>query len=171
MPDPNSPGMRVCKDDLDVLDPWRLPARASERTNLRFPRPDVSVATGPIGGNQITTQNGNALYIQGIPGSSPQGDLSTASSVAPPPTTLVPLFGSISPATGSKSGGTAVTIYGSNFTDVATVRIGGTSAIFSLINTTTIIAVTPSNTVTGIADVAVFSPFGNNTAYGAFTYT
>ena len=58
MPDPNFPGMRVCKEDLDQFDPWRLPARQTENIALRFPRPDVSVATGPIGGNQIMTENG-----------------------------------------------------------------------------------------------------------------
>lgn len=43
-PDPNSPGLRVCADDLDVLDPWRLPARTPENTTLPFYRPDVSLA-------------------------------------------------------------------------------------------------------------------------------
>jgi hypothetical protein len=42
--DPNSPGLRVCEQDLDVLDPWRLAARQTENITLRFPRPDVSVA-------------------------------------------------------------------------------------------------------------------------------
>jgi hypothetical protein len=55
MPDPNFPGMRVCKEDLDNFDPWRLPARQTENIALRFPRPDVSVATGPIGGEQVVT--------------------------------------------------------------------------------------------------------------------
>lgn len=43
-PDPNSPGLRVCEADLDVLDPWRLAARQTETITLRHPRPDVSVA-------------------------------------------------------------------------------------------------------------------------------
>ena len=42
--DPNSPGLMVCPDDLDVLDPWRLAARQTENITLRHPRPDVSVA-------------------------------------------------------------------------------------------------------------------------------
>jgi hypothetical protein len=41
--DPNSPGLMVCKDDLDVLDPWRLPARETEDINLPFVRPDISI--------------------------------------------------------------------------------------------------------------------------------
>ena len=44
-PDPNFPGLRVCDQGCrDNLDPYRLPARKTERINLRFPRPDVSVA-------------------------------------------------------------------------------------------------------------------------------
>lgn len=41
MPDPNYPGLRVCKEDLDQYDPYRLPARQTENITLRFPRPDV----------------------------------------------------------------------------------------------------------------------------------
>lgn len=44
-PDPNSPGLRVCLADLDDFDPYRLPARQTERINLPFVRPDE-----PIGG-------------------------------------------------------------------------------------------------------------------------
>lgn len=40
-PDPNSPGLRVCKDDLDELDPYRLPARQTEDITPPFVRPDV----------------------------------------------------------------------------------------------------------------------------------
>jgi hypothetical protein len=55
MPDPNFPGMRVCKEDLDNFDPWRLPAIQTENIALRFPRPDANIATGPIAGQQIVT--------------------------------------------------------------------------------------------------------------------
>lgn len=40
-PDPNYPGLMVCRADLDDLDPYRLPARQSEDITLRFPRPDT----------------------------------------------------------------------------------------------------------------------------------
>jgi len=44
-PDGNTPGLRVCGDGCwDTLDPYRLAARKTERINLRFARPDVSVA-------------------------------------------------------------------------------------------------------------------------------
>lgn len=39
--DPNYPGLRVCRDDLDDYDPYRLPARQPETISLRFPRPDT----------------------------------------------------------------------------------------------------------------------------------
>ena len=44
VPDPNAPGLRVCKDPdegcLDVLDPYRLPARSPDKVQLPFNRPD-----------------------------------------------------------------------------------------------------------------------------------
>ena len=132
MPDPNFPGMRVCKDDLDQFDPWRLPARQTENIALRFPRPDVSVATGPIGGNQLMTENGfqndNSIFIDGVSpfSGSTQGDLNTLNNVAPNTQNLYPYIFSITPNTGTVSGGTNVVIAGANFTDVNTVRFGGT---------------------------------------------
>jgi hypothetical protein len=47
--------MRVCAADKDNFDPWRLPAIQTENIALRFPRPDVSIATGPVGGQQVVT--------------------------------------------------------------------------------------------------------------------
>ena len=45
VPDINFPGLMVCEENCrDEKDPYRLPARQTERINLRFPRPDVSVA-------------------------------------------------------------------------------------------------------------------------------
>lgn len=62
--DPNFPGLRVCNEGCaDQLDPYRLPARKTERINIRFPRPDVSVAandnflvTGGTSQFQISTE-------------------------------------------------------------------------------------------------------------------
>ena len=58
MPDPNSPGLRVCRVDVDELDPYRLPARQTERITLPFVRPDVSVATDPAG---LISEDGNTF--------------------------------------------------------------------------------------------------------------
>jgi hypothetical protein len=38
--DPNYPGLKVCKADVDQLDPYRLPARQTEDITLPFVRPD-----------------------------------------------------------------------------------------------------------------------------------
>lgn len=70
--DPNFPGLRVCEYGCkDNFDPYRLPARKTERINLRFPRPDVDIATNPnelvtgtpYGGLVISTE-GNTNEIQ-----------------------------------------------------------------------------------------------------------
>jgi hypothetical protein len=59
--DPNFPGLRVCDQGCaDQFDPYRLPARKTERINLRFPRPDVSVAVPP---NGILTQEGGNTFL------------------------------------------------------------------------------------------------------------
>jgi len=45
-PDPNSPGLMVCEEDRDVLDPYRLAPRPDDQITLPFVRPDVSLDTG-----------------------------------------------------------------------------------------------------------------------------
>lgn len=42
-PDGNSPGLLVCEKCWDHKDPWKLPARQTEKINLRHPRPDVDL--------------------------------------------------------------------------------------------------------------------------------
>ena len=49
-PDPNFPGLQVCGQGCaDDKDPYRLPARKTEKITIRFPRPDVSVVAQPGG--------------------------------------------------------------------------------------------------------------------------
>lgn len=45
MPDPNYPGLMVCRDDIDDYDPYRLPQREPESITLEYPRPDVKLVT------------------------------------------------------------------------------------------------------------------------------
>jgi hypothetical protein len=43
-PDPNFPGLRVCDQGCaDQKDPYRLPARQTEKITIRFPRPDLAL--------------------------------------------------------------------------------------------------------------------------------
>ena len=172
-PDPNFPGMRVCKEDLDNFDPWRLPARQTENIALRFPRPDTDIA---LQANQLLTENGftngNSLFIEGVPSTyaNSQGDLNTASDIAAV-SNLVPAITSISPNVGPLAGGNTVTIYGFNFTDLVNVKFAGQIATINQINSTTLEAVVPAGVVTGIVDVSLTTAFGSTVAYGAYTYS
>jgi hypothetical protein len=42
--DGNLPGLRVCREDWDELDPYRLPPRQPDNVVLPFVRPDVPIA-------------------------------------------------------------------------------------------------------------------------------
>lgn len=69
--DPNSPGLMVCERDLDVLDPYRLPARQTEDINLPFVRPDLDLtgASPPLSvrdvlGRRLVTEDGQAILTE-----------------------------------------------------------------------------------------------------------
>lgn len=80
-----------------------------------------------------------------------------------------PTIATVTPTSGPTSGGTAVTITGTHLDSTDSVTFGGTPAPFSVINTTTLSAVTPPGAA-GAADVTVTNPAGSDTAVGAFTY-
>lgn len=42
--DPNVPGLRVCNDCKDHLDPYRLSPRQPDNFTLRYPRPDKNLS-------------------------------------------------------------------------------------------------------------------------------
>jgi hypothetical protein len=165
--------MRVCAEDKDNFDPWRLPALQTENIALRFPRPDVSVALQPT---EITlpggfTEGPDSIFIQGTPPvGGDTGDLSYTNNSPYSTMSLNPVIGSVSPNTGSHTGGTHVLINGNNLTGVDTVKFAGIPATFTLISSIQISAITPAY-MAGLADVTVISPFGTSTAHGGFTYT
>lgn len=49
MPDPNYPGLMVCRADRDDFDPYRLPARPADDITLKFVRPDEPLTGGGSG--------------------------------------------------------------------------------------------------------------------------
>jgi hypothetical protein len=54
--DPNFPGLMVCEQGCkDDFDPYRLPARKTEKITIRFPRLDADIAVDPnyVPPNQI----------------------------------------------------------------------------------------------------------------------
>lgn len=80
-----------------------------------------------------------------------------------------PTITTIDPISGPVSGGTAVTITGTNLSSTIQVTVGGTAASFGVINSTTVSIITPTGTV-GAADVVVTTTAGSATAVGGFTY-
>jgi hypothetical protein len=174
-PDPNFPGMRVCKEDLDNYDPWKLPALQTENIALRFPRPDVSVATGP---NLLNTQGApntqvqyDNFFIEGVPpAAGAQGVINLQSSYQTAPSPLMPYVYTVSPSSGPQAGGTTVTITGANFVNVTTVKFGGVVASFTINSPQQITATSPAYALAGLVDVAVLSTYGTATSHGAFTY-
>jgi IPT/TIG domain len=77
----------------------------------------------------------------------------------------------VSPSSGSKSGGTPGTISGSNFVPGATLRFGDQAATdVTVVSTTEIQARTPAATATGAVDVTVTSFGGETRRGGAYTY-
>ena len=83
-----------------------------------------------------------------------------------------PTVTAISPSTGTTSGGTSVTITGTNFLTGATVHIGGTAATnVSVVSSTSITATTPAHAA-GTVDVVVTNTDSQNgTLSNGFTYT
>lgn len=77
--DPNSPGLKVCLDDMDQYDPYRLPPRQPDKITLPFYRPDEPLSSGgPIpnttslfgvrasqGGNLRVTAGGELRVLEG----------------------------------------------------------------------------------------------------------
>jgi len=181
MPDPNFPGMRVCKDDVDQFDPWRLPAIKTENISLRFPRPDVSVAGDNL---QVQTQNGNSLFIEGVPPySRAQGDLATGvvaqsgnvphpAPPSPPPVIgLAPNVLGVAPNFAMRVGGSTVTITGLYLTTTTNVTFNNVSvASVIVLDDRNIVVTTPPGAV-GPAVIKITTTYGIGQGVNLFTYT
>ncbi len=84
-----------------------------------------------------------------------------------------PTITSISPTSGFTTGGTSVTITGTDFTDATNVTFGSTEASsFNIDSSTSITAVSPAGSA-GVVDITVTTPSGTSTISSAdqFTYT
>ncbi|MGW2326556.1 IPT/TIG domain-containing protein [Streptomyces sp. NPDC001700] len=84
----------------------------------------------------------------------------------------VPTVTGFTPTSGPASGGTAVTITGTNLGTTQSVTFGGIAAPFSVVNSTTVSAVTPptADGQPGPADVTVTNPAGSATGATPFQY-
>jgi hypothetical protein len=67
--DGNLPGLRVCRDDWDDLDPYRLPPRQPDNLVLPFVRPDVPIAVQPsapvVETFDLITESSSPLLTEG----------------------------------------------------------------------------------------------------------
>lgn len=50
----------MCREDLDQLDPYRLPPRQPDNITLPFVRPDLPLNTDPAG---LVTEDDNSFLI------------------------------------------------------------------------------------------------------------
>ena len=84
----------------------------------------------------------------------------------------VPVITEVSPNAGPISGGTTVTITGTDFTGATAVKFGSTDAATFTVNTGRIIAVTAPVSAAGTIDITVTAPGGTSaiTAADKFTY-
>jgi IPT/TIG domain len=83
-----------------------------------------------------------------------------------------PTVSSISPASGTTAGGTAVSITGTGFLAGATVKLGGTSATgVTVVNSTTITATTAAHAAGAVSVVVTNSDAQSGTLSNGYTYT
>jgi len=137
-----------------------------------FPGPSASLSST----SAVTDANGIASVQATANGEAGSYTVSAAIAGAPPvgfpltntpPTTVT----SVSPASGPTTGGSSVTITGTNFTGASGVTFGGAPATsFTVVNATTITATTPAHAA-GPVNVAVTTPSsGTGTLPDGFTY-
>jgi large repetitive protein len=89
-------------------------------------------------------------------------------------TGFVPTITSLSPSSGTRSGGTTVTITGTGFTSASTVSFGGTAGTsITFINTTRLTVRSPARSAGGTVDVTVTTVGGTSAIVpeDQFTYT
>ena len=106
------------------------------------------------------------LYADGNVNSADLGVLLILSGVCPAPTVTA-----ISPASGLTSGGTTITLNGTNFFGASSVTVGGALATsVNVVSATVLTAVTPAGSIGSAVSVSVTTPGGTGTLAGAFSY-
>ena len=137
------------------------------------PRPSTSGASNP--GTSIDVLSPTRLTV-----TSPSGSGTVNVSVTTPNGTgtkdsaftyaLTPTITSVSPSEGSTSGGTVVTIDGTNLASPSVVAFGGNAGTVTASSASSITVTTPPSSA-GLADVLVTTFGGSVTETGAFTYS
>ncbi|MFL6116905.1 MAG: IPT/TIG domain-containing protein [Catenulispora sp.] len=159
----------------------------------------VSVSSGPTGGGNTVTISGTGLSTASsvnfgansatptvvsdstisvvVPAGTAAGSVSlsvitTGGVAAGLSYTYVdaPTVTTVTPSSGPATGGTAVTLTGSDLATTQSVTVGGVVAPFTVINSATVSLVTPPGDA-GAADLVVTTTGGSATVVAGFTYT
>ncbi|MEI9978433.1 MAG: IPT/TIG domain-containing protein [Edaphobacter sp.] len=132
----------------------------------------VPTASSPQCANPIKVSQSQTLNVIAIaPGMNPSAVATAQYTIGSTPAT--PTVTGIGPATGPTTGGTSVTIIGTNFTGVTSVNFGAVAATSFVLNSAgTITATAPAGAV-GAVNVTVVTSAGTSATNNAdlFTYT
>ena len=156
---------------------FEIAAASTTSTTLTFnytvaagqsdPRLDyTSTSALTLSGGTIQNASGNNAVLT-LPATGSDGLYNQNIVIATAPTVTA-----VSPSTGSTSGGTSVTITGTNFTGATAVNFGSTAATsFTVTSATQITAVAPAETA-GTINITVTTPSGTSatSASDQFTY-
>jgi large repetitive protein len=122
--------------------------------------------------NDLTTEGTEQFTFQ-VRSGSPSGPIVAGLNATIQDTSLTPapVITSVTPTKGLTTGGTSVVLAGNYFSGATLVKFGtADAASFSVVNNTTINAVTPARTAAGAVNVSVTTPSGPGTLNNGFTY-
>jgi hypothetical protein len=137
--------------------------------------PTSSLDVGNVTSRQFTGLTAGATYYFRVVAYNASGQSSgpsnEASYLVPAPPTPTVTLTSISPTSGPTTGGTVITLTGTNFVAGSSVQVGGVAATaVTLVSTTQMRATTPAGTA-GARTVQVTTPSGQSAGLtSAFTY-
>jgi Tol biopolymer transport system component len=145
-------------------------------TGTQFVQSFTQVKFGGIAATSVSVTSGTTLAATTPAGAVGSADVSvftaggTGSLAGAFTYAGAPTVTGVAPNTGPATGGTAITLTGTNFVSGATVTVGGTAATgVTVVNATTITATTPAGSA-GAATVAVTTTGGTGSLASAFTY-
>ncbi|WDZ80284.1 putative Ig domain-containing protein (plasmid) [Ensifer adhaerens] len=123
--------------------------------------------------NPVATSDTVVLYSADNGGAMYSGGITTATQANMISVTLpnaFPTISSVSPTTGSSTGGTSVTITGTGFTGATSVKFGSASAASFTVDSATQITAVASAGAVGPADIVVTTGSGTATLASGFSY-
>lgn len=119
----------------------------------------VTVGTNPPGKICSVTRGSGTVGVNNVT------NIAVACVAVPAPT-----VSSVSPTSGTTTGGTSITITGTDFTGATAVRVGGSACTGYTVNSATSITCTTPAGTAGTASILVTTAGGTNAANTLFTY-